>query len=119
MRRTAILLAFVITFIGPTWSQPATVLNPEDVKKGHFLAIMICSICHLAAPDQPAQPIMKPPAPSFASIVQHKTFDAESLTHFLTTTHRGLDNPQGMSNPNLMDYQLRQIVSYFLSLYTK
>ena len=117
MRRIAILLAFVLAFIGPTWSQPATVLNPEDVQKGHFLAIRICGVCHLAASDQPAEPIMKPPAPSFASIVQHKTFDAESLTHFLTTTHRGLDNPQGMPNPDFMDYQIKQVVAYFLSLY--
>jgi hypothetical protein len=119
MRRVAVLLAFVLAFMGPTFGQPATVLNPEDVQKGHFLATMICGICHLAAPDQPAEPIMRPPAPSFASIVQYKTFDAESLTHFLTTTHRGLDNPQGMSNPDLMDYQIKQIVAYFLSLYPK
>jgi len=56
---------------------------------------------------------MKPPAPSFASIVRQKNFDAESLTHFLKTTHRGLDNLKGMPNPDLMDYQIKEIVSYF------
>lgn len=60
---------------------------------------------------------MKPPAPSFASIVQHKTLDAESLTQFVTTTHRRLDNPQGMPNHDFMDYQIKQVVAYFLSLY--
>lgn len=117
MRRTAIFLAFVLTFIGSTWSQAATVVNPEDVQEGHILAIRICGNCHVAAPDQVAEPIMKPPAPSFASIVQHKNFDAGSLTQFLTTTHRGLDNPQGMPNPDFMDYQIKQVVAYFLSLY--
>jgi mono/diheme cytochrome c family protein len=92
-------------------------LDAGDVQKGHELAIHICAICHVAAPDQPYQPIMKPPAPSFASIVHQKTFDAESLTHFMTTTHRGLDKPLGMPSPDLMDYQIKQIVAYFLSLY--
>ena len=110
-----ILAAFVSLLVGPSWSQDAT-LNTADVQKGHFLATMICSICHVAAPDQPHEPIMRPPAPSFASIARKKAFDAESLTHFIKTTHRGLYNPQGMPNPDLMDYQIKQIVAYFLTL---
>jgi hypothetical protein len=35
----------------------------------------------------------------------------------MKTTHRGLDNPLGMPNPDLMDYQIKEIVAYFLSLY--
>jgi len=116
MRIVPLLVAFVSLFVGPTWSQDAT-LNTDDVQKGHFLASTICAICHVAAPDQPHQPIMRPPAPSFASIARKKTFDAESLTHFIKTTHRGLDNLQGMPNPDLMDYQIKQIVAYFLTLY--
>ena len=98
MRVIMTLFVFVSFFIGPTWSQDGA-LNADDVQKGHFLASTICAICHVAAPDQPRQPIMRPPAPSFASIVRQKTFDAESLTHFMKTTHRGLDNPQGMRTP--------------------
>jgi cytochrome c553 len=116
MRVVLILLTIISFFIGPTWSQDVT-LNADDVQKGHFLASTICAICHVAAPDQSHQPIMKPPAPSFASIVRQKKYDAESLTHFMKTTHRGLDNPLGMPNPDLMDYQIKQIVAYFLSLY--
>jgi mono/diheme cytochrome c family protein len=116
MRLILTSLVFVLFFIGRTWGQPG-VPNAEDVQKGHELAIHICAICHVAAPDQPNQPIMKPPAPSFASIVRQKTFDAESLTRFMKTTHWGLDNPLGMPNPELMDYQIKQIVAYFLSLY--
>jgi mono/diheme cytochrome c family protein len=116
MRLIVIIFAFVSSFIGPAISQDAT-LNADDVQKGHFLASMICAVCHVAAPDQPHRPIMRPPAPSFASIVQEKQFDAESLTQFMKTTHRGLDNPQGMPNPELMDYQIKEIVAYFMSLY--
>jgi len=45
--------------------------------------------------------MLTPPAPVFASIVRQKAFDAESLAHFLATTHRGLDNPKGMLNVDL------------------
>jgi mono/diheme cytochrome c family protein len=85
-----------------------------DVQKGHQLAAAICAICHVAAADQPYPPIMKPPAPSFASIAQRT--DAEALTKFIATTHRGLDTPKGMPNPELMDYQVKQVVAYILSL---
>jgi mono/diheme cytochrome c family protein len=117
MRLILTSLVFVLFFIGRTWGQPDSAPNASDVEKGHELAIHICAICHVAAPDQPSKPIMRPPAPSFASIVRQRTFDAESLTHFIKTTHRGLDNPLGMPNPDLVDYQIKQIVAYFLSLY--
>jgi mono/diheme cytochrome c family protein len=117
MRLIVALLVFLLSSIGFTWGQSGSTQNAEDVQKGHDLAITDCAICHVAAPDQPHPPLMRPPAASFASIVQQKTFDAESLTHFLKTTHWGLDNPKGMPNPDLMDYQIKEIVAYFLSLY--
>lgn len=88
----------------------------DDVQKGHQLAAMICANCHLAAPDQGSVPILNPPAPSFASIAQRQDINADSLRQFLMTTHRGLDEPQGMPNPELMDYQINDIVTYILSL---
>ena len=114
--RLIVTLAFVLFLIGPTWGQTDVATNVDDVQKGHALAIKLCGICHVAAPDQPYKPRMKPPVPSFASIIRKKTFDAESLASFLTTTHRGLDNPKGMPNLDLMDFQVNQIVAYFLSL---
>jgi len=88
----------------------------DDVRDGHHLAAEVCSICHLAAPDQVALPILKPPAPSFASIAQRKDVNAESLQKFLSTTHRGLDSPNGMPSPDLADWQIKQAVAYILSL---
>jgi mono/diheme cytochrome c family protein len=111
------LLVFMLSSFAFTWGQAVSAQNAEDVQKGHALAIKVCSVCHIAAPDQPSKPILTPPAPSFESIVRQKAFDAESLTHFLATTHRGLDNPKGMPNLDLMDYQIKEIVTYFLSLY--
>ena len=60
--------------------------------------------------------MLKPPAPPFATIAQRKDISAESLTNFLKTAHRGLDEPNGMPNPDLADYQIKQAVAYLLSL---
>jgi mono/diheme cytochrome c family protein len=117
MRLIRTLLSFTLASVGFTWGQAGSAQNAEDVQKGHDLAISTCAICHVAAPDQPHPPIMRPPAPSFASIVQQKTFDAESLTRFLKTTHWSLANPKGMPKPELTDFQIKGIVAYFLSLY--
>jgi hypothetical protein len=35
---------------------------------------------------------------------------------FLTITHRNISNPAGMPNPELLDFQTRQLVAYLLSL---
>ncbi len=107
---TALLIVFGTASFGLTGQASAQ----NDVRKGHFLAAHICAICHVAAADQAYPPIMKPPASSFASIAQR--MDAESLKNFMATTHRGLNNPKGMPNPQLMDYQINQLVAYILSL---
>lgn len=87
-----------------------------DVSAGHTLAIKVCAVCHLAAPDQRAKPMLKPPAPPFATIMQRKDLTAESLRIFLSTTHRGLDEPNGMPNPSLADFQVKQAIAYLMSL---
>ena len=77
---------------------------------------MLCDECHIAAWDQALAPRRDPPAPSFESIAQRMDVSAYSLEHFLKTTHEGLDNPKGMENPNLADFQVKAIVAYILSL---
>lgn len=111
---SCLIFLTTVTTICSASAQQAT--TPDDVRKGHDLAAAICGVCHVAAPDQPYAPILKPPAPSFASIAQRKDIDADSLQKFMATTHRGIDNPTGMPNPDLMDYQVIQVVAYILSL---
>ena len=112
------VFAIIITcwFAGPALAQQAQTPDPDEVQKGHRLAVTLCAICHVAAPDQRFPPELARPAPPFASIVQQKEFNADWLTHFMTSTHRGLDNPSGMPNPELMDYQIKEIAAYMLSL---
>ena len=100
--------------VGPTLAQQQN--SASEVSKGHELAAIVCSNCHVAAADQRFPPILNPPAPSFASIAQRKDVTAESLAKFIATTHRGLDNPSGMPNPSLADYQVKEVVAYLLSL---
>ena len=73
-------LFVVCCLIRPVWAQQSEMPNPDEEQKGHRLAITVCAICHLAAPDQAHEPSLDPPAPSFESIVQRKDFSAEWLT---------------------------------------
>jgi mono/diheme cytochrome c family protein len=100
--------------LSPTWGREAT--TADLAREGHFLAITLCSTCHVAGADQPKEPIRQPPAPSFESIAQRRDVNAASLQNFLNTTHKGLDNPKGMPNPSLADDQVKDVVLYILSL---
>jgi cytochrome c len=101
---------------GTAWSQEPTT---NDVQQGHRLANLICSNCHVASSDQQFAPILRPPAPSFESIAQREATSADSVRKFLTTTHRDLSNPEGMPNPELLDFQVRQVAAYLMSLRTQ
>ena len=88
----------------------------DDLQNGRYLADLICSICHVAGPDQSVEPVLRPPARSFETIAQRSTTSADSIRTFLTTTHRDISNPAGMPNPELLDFQIRQLATYLLSL---
>ena len=100
---------------GTAWSQEPGNIS-DEVQKGHHLAAIICSNCHVAGPDQSIEPILRPPAPSFESIARRSTISADAIRTFLTTTHRDVGNPKGMPNPQLLDFQIEQVTAYLLSL---
>jgi hypothetical protein len=109
---SAWLLAFCVVG-GSARAQDA---GTDDVQQGHRLATLVCSAYHVAAADQPFEPILRPPAPSFESIAQRGSITSDSVQAFLTATHRDIGNPQGMPNPQLLDYQVKQLAAYLLSL---
>jgi hypothetical protein len=88
----------------------------DDVQNGHYLAVLMCSSCHVASPDQSVEPVLQPPAPSLESIAKRGTTSSDTIREFLATTHRSIRNPTGMPNPELFDFQTRQVVAYLLSL---
>lgn len=110
---SAWLVAFGVVAVS-AWAQEASVT--DDVQQGKRLAMLICSNCHIVARDQPFEPILRPPASSFESIAQRSTINNDSVRTFLTTTHRDISNPEGMPNPQLLDYQIKQVAAYLLSL---
>ena len=116
MRIGPVGLVVLCLAAGPARSQDAS--NPDNVRQGHDLAVKVCAFCHVAAKDQEILPILKPPAPSFESIAQRKTFDIDSVRTFVTTTHRDISGGslKGMPNPELLDFQVKQVVAYLQSL---
>lgn len=92
------------------------VLNADDVQKGRRFAELVCSYCHVTTPGQKMLPIRQPPAKSFETIANQQSFSAEWLRNFLSTTHRDIDNPSGMPNPRLMDFEIKELTAYFMNL---
>jgi hypothetical protein len=109
MRRMS-LVFFVFGIAGSSASGQAP-STTDDVRKGRHLALMLCTDCHLVAPDQPYAPRLNPPAPSFQSIAQRAGITVDSLRSFLTTTRQGLDNPKGMPD-GLSRFQIKQISEF-------
>jgi len=114
MRSVLVWLIALYVAVCPALGQEGG--SADDVLNGRKLAVLICANCHVAAREQANEPTLRPPAPSFESIAQRKTINADWLKTFMTTTHRGLDNPNGMPNAELLDYQVRQVTTYLLSL---
>ena len=108
---TAWLLAFAIG-TNSAWAENVS----DDVRNGRHLATLICATCHVAGPEQTNAPILQPPAPSLESIAKRNTTSIDSIRTFLIGAHRDMSNLNGMPNPALTDFQLRQVTAYILSL---
>ncbi len=83
------------------------------VTAGHEFALQVCAACHVVAKDQASKPILKPPAPSFLLIAGRQTTTEAFLRQFLSKPHGK------MSNPELADFQIDEVVAYLLSLKPK
>lgn len=103
---------FACAAIGGSIAQP----NSEEIARGHRLALLACSPCHVVASDQETAPILRTPGPRFDVIARRAGTTANSLRAFLSTTHAKMTVPSGMPNPQLADYQMTELISYILSL---
>lgn len=114
-QRAALSLLVMISAASyPAWGQQSG--GSDDVSKGHHVAAVVCAVCHMAADDQSNLPMLRPPAPPFKEIAQRKDLTAAWLENFLKTTHRDLGSQKGMPNPDLADFQIKEVVAYLLSL---
>jgi mono/diheme cytochrome c family protein len=90
--------------------------DADKVANGHQLALVICSACHIAAPDQKTPPILSPPAPSLETLANKPGVTAASVQKFLLTIHLSLANGKDMPNPQLIEDQARDLALYVMSL---
>lgn len=91
--------------------------SQDEVAAGRQLALLVCSVCHVVAPDQKFEPRLDQHTPSFEEIANNPSTSAESLRQFITTTHWDEHTiPITMPNPMLVDEQIAQVTSYILSL---
>ena len=90
--------------------------DADQIANGHKLALMICSACHIAAPDQKTSPILSPPAPSLETLANKPGATAASVQKFLLTIHLSMANGKDMPNPQLTEDQARDLGLYVMSL---
>ena len=109
---SALILACAVA-VSTSYSEPSH--NPDSVN-GHKLALLICSACHIAAPDQNKPPILRTPAVSFQSLAEKEGTSYEGIRNFILTTHQDISHPKDMPNPMLTDDEASDISAYIVSL---
>jgi hypothetical protein len=83
----SVLILVIFAIIGclaalaPAHAQQAGGMS-DEIQKGHYLAVIMCSNCHVISPDQSIEPTLQPPAPSFESIAQRNSTSSEALGAF-------------------------------------
>ena len=88
--------------------------KPADPAAGREFALKVCGNCHVVEKGQ--APILRPPAPSFSSIVARRDFDEAQLRRFLSTPHGNLGRARKMPNPELADFEIDKVAAYLAQL---
>ena len=114
--KTAPLLLAIMLAGGAASPALAQESQSDPIASGHDFALKVCAACHVVATDQMSPPILKPPAPSFLTLVRHGEVSEASLRKLLSTPHGNLGRAKKMPNPQLADFQIDKVVAYLLSL---
>jgi mono/diheme cytochrome c family protein len=89
------------------------------VKRGRQIALHVCTACHVVEAAQEYPVLLNPPAPPFSDIANRTDLTRASLRHFIVTTHWDEKTlPLTMPNPQLLDFQIADVVAYIFSLRT-
>jgi mono/diheme cytochrome c family protein len=106
------------SIIAVALSATASVANAQspphrgDPQAGRQLASHACDTCHIVTANQEIRPLVRGYAPSFLDIANKPDVTAQSLEDFLAHRH---PYPK-MPPPELTAAQIRDLVSYILSL---
>jgi len=85
---------------------------------GREFALQVCGNCHLVEKGQPA-PLLKPPAPSFGSVLARREVDEAWLRTFLSKPHGNLGPAKKMPNPLLADFEIDKLAAYLEQMKSK
>jgi mono/diheme cytochrome c family protein len=88
----------------------------DQVEAGRKFAERVCGNCHVTAAGPTRVPILDPPAPSFVATGRSASLTELHLQQLLTSKHAELGPRAQMPNPELADYQIDEIVAYFMTL---
>jgi mono/diheme cytochrome c family protein len=108
------ILAALLFVGGAARAQPAS--NSEQVAQGHDLALALCSVCHVAAPDQTEPPMQSNAGPPFRDIANNPQITPAALRTFMEITHSTTTPPFTMPNPRLSEQQVDAVIAYMMSL---
>ncbi|HTX50627.1 MAG TPA: hypothetical protein VME40_14670 [Caulobacteraceae bacterium] len=111
------IIAYILSLrSGPPAAAPRA--GSETARRlldGEYVALQLCSYCHVVSSDTRYRPELQPAAPSFQSIANDPKNTAASLGHFVTTTHWDETFPIRMPNQSLSTEDVRSVVAYILS----
>ncbi len=88
--------------------------DSDRVAAGREFAQRVCGACHVVSPQD--EPVLSPPASSFATLAQRPSLTEQALRQFLATNHSTVGPHEAMPNPRLVDYQIDEIVAFMMSL---
>ncbi len=113
LRLAAALLVSQLFVPSLLWASEGYPPPPE----GERLAQEVCSACHRVAQKQERDPILKDKAPSFCEIANRPQTTAQSVAHFVLTTHWDeKSTPLKMPDPMLNKDQAAAVARYVTSL---
>jgi mono/diheme cytochrome c family protein len=107
----ALFLALALALVGA-----ALASETATVAAGRKLALDVCAACHVVASDQPRAPLLKPPAPSFADIVERQNATQAWLRDFLARPHGESRRMSAMPPFLLPSSEVDAVVAYLLSV---
>ncbi|MEW6641001.1 MAG: cytochrome c [Pseudomonadota bacterium] len=90
--------------------------EPDLVARGRRFAELVCSTCHRVSEDKTQIPLARDPGPAFVEIAGRSSTTDASLRAFLANDHPNMGPSARMPNPQLVDYQIEEVVAYILSL---
>lgn len=109
-------LMALMLLAGLAASAQAETPTGDQIAAGRKFAHRVCGACHVVAQQRDELPVLAPPGPSFAVLAQRPLLTEQSLREFLGSNHRRMGPHEAMPNPRLADYQIDEIVAFFMTL---